>query len=123
MRVYQLDHTQLKHTLTPTRMCNGVLQYYQYKQYTAVSVLDLSRHDVKMIPLLLTCVADALMQLNQESFLAKDENNFLYWCRRDFTAFHSISDDGFLQDFRQIYKCYQALRDVREQEDTIQINM
>ena len=123
MRVYQLDHTQLKHTLTPTRMCNGVLKYYQYKQYTVVSVLDLSRHDAKMIPLLLACIAEALIQLNQKSFLAKDEYGLLYWCRRDFTAFHSISDDGFLQDFRQVYKCYQALQNVGKQEDEIKINM
>lgn len=123
MRVYQLDHTQLKHTLTPTGMCNGVLEYYQYKQYTVVSVLDLSRHDAKMIPLLLACIAEALIQLNQKSFLAKDEYGFLYWCRRNFTAFHSISDDGFLQDFRQVYKCYQALQDVGKQEDEIKINI
>ena len=43
MRVYQLDSTQLQHSLTPTNMCNGVLQYYQYKQYTVVSVLGVER--------------------------------------------------------------------------------
>ncbi|MES5896737.1 hypothetical protein QCI75_28935 [Bacillus cereus group sp. RP43] len=42
MRVYQLDSTQLQHTLTPTNMCNGVLKYYHYKNYAVVSVLGLS---------------------------------------------------------------------------------
>ncbi|EOO09655.1 hypothetical protein [Bacillus cereus] len=123
MRLYQLDNTQLQHTLTPTNMCSGVLQYYQYKNYAVVSVLDLSKHDSEMIPLLLACLAEALIHLNTDSFLAKDESDFLYWCRKNFKGFHSISDDGFLQDFKQVYECYQALQNVGKQESIIKINM
>ncbi|WP_033707363.1 hypothetical protein [Bacillus mycoides] len=123
MRVYQLDSTQLQHTLTPTNMCNGVLRYYQYKNYTVVSVLDLSKQDSEMIPLLLACLAEALIHFHPDSFLAKDESDLLYWCRKNFKGFHSISDDGFLQDFKQIYDCYQELQNVVKQEINIKITM
>lgn len=123
VRVYQLDSTQLKCTLTPTNMCDGVLQYYQYKQYTVVSVLDLSKHDPEMIPLLLACLAEALIHFNPDSFLAQDKSNLLYWCRKNHKGFHSISDDGFLLDFKLVYDCYQALQNVGKQEKNIKINM
>ncbi|MGI8281740.1 hypothetical protein AB2568_025635 [Bacillus mycoides] len=123
MRVYQLDSTQLQHTLTPTNMCNGVLQYYQYKNYAVVCVLNLSKHNTEMIPLLLACIAEALIHFHPDSFLAKDESNLLYWCRRNFKGFHNISDDGFLQDFKQVYECYQALQNVGKQERSIKIKM
>ncbi|MGW5983990.1 hypothetical protein ACWFOP_27155 [Bacillus mycoides] len=123
MRVYLLDSTQLQHTLTPTNMCNGVLQYYHYKNYAVVSVLDLSKHDSEMIPLLLACLAEALIHLKPDSFLAKDESDLLYWCRKNFKGFHSISDYGFLQDFKQIYDCYQELQNVGKQEINIKITM
>lgn len=121
--MYQLDSTQLQRTLAPTNMCNGVLQYYQYKQYTVVSVLDLSKHDSEIISLLLACLAEALIHFNPDSFLAKDESSLLYWCRKNFKGFHSISDDGFLQDFKQVYECYQALQNVGKQERSIKIKM
>lgn len=98
-------------------MCDGVLQYYQYKQYTVVSVLDLSKHDPEMIPLLLACLAEALIHFYPDSFLAKDKSDLLYWCRKNFKGFHSISDDGFLRDFKQVYECYQALQNVEKQEN------
>ncbi|TCW53040.1 hypothetical protein EC917_112163 [Bacillus thuringiensis] len=123
MRVYQLDSTQLQHTLTPTNMCNGVLQYYQYKQYTVVSVLDLSKHDSEMATLLLACLAEALIHSNPDSFLAKDKSTLLYWCRKNHKGFHSISDDGFLRDFKQVYECHQALQNVGKPEKNIKINM
>lgn len=123
MRVYQLDSTQLQHTITPTNMCNGVLQYFQYKRYTVVSVLDLSKHHPEMIPLLLACLADALIHSNPNSFLAQDKSNLLYWCRKNHKGFHSISDHGFLRDFKQVYECYQALQNVEQQEKNIKINM
>lgn len=121
VRVYQLDSTQLQCTLTPTNMCDGVLQYYQYKQYTVVSVLDLSKHDSEMIPLLLACLAEALIHFYPDSFLAKDKSDLLYWCRKNFKGFHSISDDGFLRDFKQVYECYQALQNVGKQENNKKI--
>jgi hypothetical protein len=41
----------------------------------------------------------------------------------DVKGFHNISCDGFLQDFKQIYECYQALQNVGKQENNIKINM
>ncbi|OOZ75818.1 hypothetical protein BHL35_27950 [Bacillus cereus] len=123
MRAHQLDSTQLQCTLTPTNMCDSVLQYSQYKQYTFVSVLDLSKHNSEMIPLLLACLAEALIYLNPDSFLAQDKSNLLYWCRKNHKGFHSISDLGFLRDFKQVYECYQALQNVEKQEKNIKINM
>ena len=80
------------------------------------------KEDAEMIPLLLACIAEAFIHFNPD-FLAKDEFDLLYWCRKNFKGFHSISDDGFLQDFKQVYECYQALQNVGKQENNIKINM
>nr|WP_236830769.1 hypothetical protein [Bacillus sp. (in: firmicutes)] len=81
------------------------------------------RYEYDPIPLLLACIAEAFIHFNPDSFLAKDEFDLLYWCRKNFKGFHSISDDGFLQDFKQVYECYQALQNVGKQENNIKINM
>ncbi|PEB54534.1 hypothetical protein COO03_04625 [Bacillus sp. AFS098217] len=115
MRVYRLNSNQLVRTLTPTRMCEGILEYFKYHQYTVVSIVKCSKIDTKRLPVLLSCIEHELNRLDDTSFLAKDENDVIYWCRKDFTTFHSISDTGFFNDFKQIFDCYQMLQTVKNQ--------